>query len=428
MRFDMRALSALVAAVALLSGCVVPPDLGPTTQSIPVYQVVERVKCELKKALSDDLEDAQKHPTTSPYWFLPGWNAGVDLSLIVNDQSGISPSVSFIQPLTVASLVGRVTNMSRSASVGVGGGVTTQAIRTEEMSFGLSLSKVLKELDGNPIPYRHCDSAGIDLNSDDLGLKEWVDSAFSPLNPPDTPGYRLLDVGAPMPSGPGGAQKMAPKDVAKLEQFRSLMAQTGADATPLGAQAAAATEEILKQSSSVPLRAIDKQLDSLNKLNSDLVNPEGQINTQIKSQPKIQNKTVPQQQITDTSDQLKSVTAQVLAIAEQMQKLAKQTPAKPKSTPLAPISAISHQVQFIVTWNINANPSWTLVHFKGPAAGSGSFVSAQQINTHTLTITLGPPAQGGGGGTLGADAQALRNSQYFNAAFQTLAPQLAFPP
>ena len=56
-----------------------------------------------------------------------------------------------------------------------------------------------------------------------------------------------------------------------------------------------------------------------------------------------------------------------------------------------PIDAISHQIQFIVVWNANATPNWTLVHFKGPGAGLGPFASATDTNTHTLTIVMGVP-------------------------------------
>jgi hypothetical protein len=57
-----------------------------------------------------------------------------------------------------------------------------------------------------------------------------------------------------------------------------------------------------------------------------------------------------------------------------------------------PLDTISHQVQFIVLWNASANPSWTLLHFKGPSPSSGSMFSATKTSTHTLNIVLGPPS------------------------------------
>jgi hypothetical protein len=427
--------ASLGVTVFLLPGCVLVPDLEPTTKSIPVYEIVERVKCELIAAVREPLEDAEANPKTSPYWFLPDWNAGVDLTLVVNDQAGVSPSVSFVQPLTLASLAGRVTNMPRSASLGVGAGVNTQAIRTEKMSFALTLKKVIAEVKAHPDPYHFCEFPfGTDLTSDDLGLKEWVRSAFSPLDPPDTPGYPLLKEGAPAPAAPGGGgpkqAKLQADFMTKAENIVPLLTQSGATDTALGGQAYTTTKEVLKQPKNEPLRSniFNNNLEVLKQLNSDLQSPNGKVNTQ--SQLTIQNKAAPEEaaKTKDAIARLKSAVPELLALGNQLQKT-KPAPIKPtpSKTPLPPISALSHQVQFIVTWNANANPSWTLLHFKGPSAGSGSFFSAQQINTHTLTITLGPPPQGGGPG-LGTEATALRTSQQFNAAFQTLAPQLMLPP
>ncbi len=56
-----------------------------------------------------------------------------------------------------------------------------------------------------------------------------------------------------------------------------------------------------------------------------------------------------------------------------------------------PIDAISHQVQFMVVASASANPTWSLVKFKGPSPAAGSLASVTGTNTHTLTITIGVP-------------------------------------
>jgi hypothetical protein len=55
-----------------------------------------------------------------------------------------------------------------------------------------------------------------------------------------------------------------------------------------------------------------------------------------------------------------------------------------------PIDSISHQVQFVVSWNASASPSWSLVNFKGPS-GPSPFASASRSDTHTLSIVMGSP-------------------------------------
>jgi hypothetical protein len=78
-----------------------------------------------------------------------------------------------------------------------------------------------------------------------------------------------------------------------------------------------------------------------------------------------------------------------------------------------PYDLISHSLTFVVVWNVNATPAWTLVRFRGPGAGGGagpspssgtgagtgggsspgtstSLVAASRIDTHLLSISLGP--------------------------------------
>jgi hypothetical protein len=55
-----------------------------------------------------------------------------------------------------------------------------------------------------------------------------------------------------------------------------------------------------------------------------------------------------------------------------------------------PIDSISHQVQFVVSWNATASPSWTLVNLKGPT-GPSAFASGSRSDTHTLSIVMGNP-------------------------------------
>jgi hypothetical protein len=56
-----------------------------------------------------------------------------------------------------------------------------------------------------------------------------------------------------------------------------------------------------------------------------------------------------------------------------------------------PIDAISVQIQFILAFNASASPSWTLLHFKGPAPTS-SLISGTKTLTHTLNVAIGPPS------------------------------------
>jgi hypothetical protein len=70
--------------------------------------------------------------SSSPYYFLTTWVAAVDLTLIVNSQSGVTPGVSLINPL--AQVVDKVRGtFPQSFTLGVGGTLNGQANRTEPL-------------------------------------------------------------------------------------------------------------------------------------------------------------------------------------------------------------------------------------------------------------------------------------------------------
>lgn len=87
-------------------------------------------------------------------------------------------------------------------------------------------------------------------------------------------------------------------------------------------------------------------------------------------------------------------------------------PQAPKSDP--PLDAISHQVNFVVAWSASANPTWTLLHFKGPSPTTGTFGSASLSNTHNLTLVMGMPG-----------SAATQNSRSSLTLSSALATQLA---
>jgi hypothetical protein len=60
-----------------------------------------------------------------------------------------------------------------------------------------------------------------------------------------------------------------------------------------------------------------------------------------------------------------------------------------------PISTITHQVQFVLRFDVNATPTWSLVRVAaGARPGSPGLFDINRKDTSTLLITLGPPAGG----------------------------------
>jgi hypothetical protein len=403
----------IIGSSLIIAGCATVPDLGPTTESIPIYKIVERVKCELLDAVKDKLHQASYatlHHQHSPYEFLRNWTAKIDLTLIVNNNSGVSPGVIFTQPLTTESIPLRVTSMARSFSFGLGGGIGTQAFRNETLSFTLSLKEISDEMDTernarNLIYYNYCElDHGLDLNSN-LGLKEWIDSALTPVAPPTSPDYPYLTEGHHPPPG-GAAAKASP-----LQQ-KSLTEPTVQDVTDLSKKAA----EFAQQANQIMTTAVTKAAACVAAVSTPVADAGSQaaIAATAASQAAAQPPNANLMQY--------FLTAQKAANAAQQDTVSAQTAYNKCVTSIPkdpPIDTISHQVQFIVTWSASASPSWGLLHFKGPGAGTGSLLSASQVDTHTLTITLGAPAAGTTNGS-SPDMLLQRQNQNFNATINLL--------
>lgn len=274
-------------------GCTTLPSLDPIdgTQatedgSISIREVVTRVKCELYDATKDVRRD---------YWWFRYWGAKVDLDLIVNEQAGLTPSVAFVTPFHpfASKLLGTI---SQSFSLGVTGGLTSNAVRTETVSFSATFLEVRDQLDARVehnkrVLFNDCIlPEGSELNGN-LGLKQWIDSALGPVKGGDA---ALLNWGGAVAAAGGGGPK-----------------------------------------------------------------------------PKV-TKALPPQSIAS--------------------KACHWTPGAPPLKNAAcrpPIDSITHTLEFTIVKSVGIAPTWTLVRFRGQT-GNNSMANASRIDTHKLTVTLGP--------------------------------------
>jgi hypothetical protein len=369
----------LFSASLLLGACVAVPALKPIDPdhpanpdgSIPISQIVQRVKCEVYYAVEDKLADRTK------YAWLDGWTVQADLNLIVNDQSGITPGLSLINPLNQVTIPQKGT-FSQSFSMGIGGSANTTAVRNETVSFSLSLNEISEEL-SNPATrarlYQDCNfKNGFDLNNN-LGLREWVNSSLEPVDD------GLLTSGdhkPPKPPGGGGvgspAKALAAVAAIKQQSKNKASVQSITPGTRLSHYIDLFDTAYAKALKPSPTLA------DLNAVLSAANNVLTCLNSKACSgfdgdDPR--------------ATSLRTMYSQIEAAIRAQMKM-----------PDPPIDAISHQVQFVVAWNANVTPNWSLVNFKGPASGAGALASGTDTNTHTLTIVMGVP-----------NSQALQNSR-----------------
>ena len=169
-------------------GCVNVPSIEHNR--IAISEVVERVKCDL----ADALPDPYKYP------WMASWVVKVDLTLIINEQSGLTPTVSFID-LRPSSFVPGVGNIAQSFILGASAGATATAVRTDSLSFSLSLVELRYKRQEQACRFEN----GIGLDGD-LGLKEWIASALEPVD------RQVLTVGYhPRLSSPKGGYDKLPR-------------------------------------------------------------------------------------------------------------------------------------------------------------------------------------------------------------------------
>jgi hypothetical protein len=172
---------------------MVPPRDG--SAAIDVNAVVTRVKCDLRNIV---LEKARKKiGGAQPFLFLRSWAAKIRLSLVVDDSASINPGASVTTPLHT------VNNVAQSFTLGVGAGLTTQAVRQEDVEFLVSFSDIDKEFQQTstgPFYYSCPEDRGLLLESD-LGLDKLINNALSPVeNGVLVPGRNVgPGVGAPPP-------------------------------------------------------------------------------------------------------------------------------------------------------------------------------------------------------------------------------------
>jgi hypothetical protein len=222
-------------AIAFLDGCTAVPSIDIKEESIRIIDLIKRIKCDMYYAVSVPKQTKSgvrlvPISTLDGYEWMTDWVIQVNLNLLVNEQSGISPGAMLIDPLKQMSLPG-VGTFPQSYSTGLGAGINTTASRTESISFSISLKEIEKELgDRTSLLGKYHDCIlknGTDLDSD-LKLKEWVWSSLAPVGKYLTVGHHKTPKPPTLPaqssvkaptSTPGSAQLGANLLVEKLQDL-----------------------------------------------------------------------------------------------------------------------------------------------------------------------------------------------------------------
>jgi hypothetical protein len=393
-----------ILSTMVLSNCVrVPVDDG-LAKGPQVDEIVRRVKCDLYEATADRLN--------APYGYewLHSWTVQANLNLIVNDQSQLSPGVVLTQPLKAVTVPLKLTNAGQSFNFGLGAGLNNTATRNETITFTVSLQELMDQFGRGQ---HNCDFPNsMDLQSE-LGLKQWVSAALSPV------AYGDLVVGYhKTPKTGGGGSESTAKVTATLQSARTALAESKLVSPKKPGPTAKKPGGIVVDcdnpngsSGSPNLATLQSDLSALcNDYFAIFGDETFDFQKLYGNQVKIVART-----IEDTQRVIRDLILLKDPSFEKLMAILEQTAIELTTFVDPPIDTISHQVQFIIVWNANATPSWTLVNFKGPSPSSGALFSATKTKTHTLNIVIGPPSSPDSAGAL----QALQVGTAVGNAFST---------
>jgi hypothetical protein len=146
------------------SDAPIAPDYKDTRQGSYESGVVDHITCEISRAL------AQTDDTYRIGWLRKKWGTAVTLTITVEDQTGLSPGISFLQPLpnhVFGFPTGGNFVSPQSFSFSIGGTASVNGLRTETIQYTVKNSDAIK--------YSDCGNTGAGVLIDgDLKIREFI--------------------------------------------------------------------------------------------------------------------------------------------------------------------------------------------------------------------------------------------------------------
>jgi hypothetical protein len=123
---------------------------GPEDTTTKIQQVSFQIKCELGKAFEQlfktdsDIHQPPDHPQLD--FIKKNWAAQVNLILIADEKSTLSPSVAFTTPYgnAVRPFPSGLVTTPQSFSLGIGGAASSEAIKTYKLNYFYKISDLVK--------------------------------------------------------------------------------------------------------------------------------------------------------------------------------------------------------------------------------------------------------------------------------------------
>src|SRR5262249_5213095 len=126
----------------LLNGCVNVPTHDGLAR-VRVGDVVKRIKCDMAEIIFRKAQ-IRTPDGRHPFLFLEDWAAKIHLTIAIDDTVGITPGASVTSPLDKTVATALLPATTETFSLGIGAGLTTEAVRQEDIEFLVSFSDMIK--------------------------------------------------------------------------------------------------------------------------------------------------------------------------------------------------------------------------------------------------------------------------------------------
>jgi hypothetical protein len=458
MPIHARVVLLLILPVLSAAGCVVVPRIDGAA-NVSLDDVAWRVKCDIWKVVARKMHEFptdKHHRRSNPYSFLAGWGAKVHLTLAVDNTGALNPGATLIQPLPA----------SQSRSLGLGAGISTEAISTTDYEFFMSFSELDKEYKrAFDRIEKYCPAPEGLLLESDLHIDDLFDRALEPVK------YGTLRVGQ-HPGFGGSSTPVTPADqvpdYTKLEKIFSELRAKPSEGKSLRPEdfkfiqenlklkgllvppnEVLETQHTIEDNKQIALQLETKAQTYINNIVKPVTDILGasfpacvKTVTQLRNEAIIQAALVSSDKIdVDRATTAAASTASLNALREQLmgsksknkkglEETVEEVLNELKTCPLLrtpaappqlydPLDLISQTMNFYITSSGSITPTWKLVRVSAPLAGT--FASASRKDTNTLIIAFGRPdlSKNGGGNT------AVSNQILTSTLKDALGPRLA---
>jgi hypothetical protein len=358
-----------------VAGCVSIPRLD--ADGIAVSEIITRIKCELAESLPD--VRGEYNPAKKFHW-IKYWTAKVDLELETTETGLVNASARY-DPVS-------------NFTLGFGGSLKTEGYRSDSISFTLSVDELMELLHS-----KECElPRGLGLLGN-LGLREWVSSALTPVE------NKLLKVGYHQVPGKT-AQIVGPLERAAGSKEKERAIPVGFEKDRLNIKRKVEAAEAYTETARIA--AVNAKRMALRRQThetfvyaraagdkADAAAAEIEAAKILIWQAKIKYEKLHEKN-SDEEKALNPLSARLKDVGEQVSAAKDAAAAAWGLLPQdAPLDSISHTAKFTVTASVNATPNWTLDVIRGPGLSS-PFASLQRQRIHELIVVLGAPLKAGG--------------------------------